>query len=334
MKHIIQRTRIIEPDKSYLQMHRNTRIDNHTIDFLSELDNNLLHRYPVINDFISKYSKFLNVGENNILLTSGVDGAIRHIFETFLNKTSKIMLLEPTYAMYRVYSSAYNNNILSILPNKNTFYIDADKILRNIQKVKCVFLPNPNAPIENTFDINILKNIAEKCDKYNKILFIDEAYYGFGSETFIPYVNDYKNVFIARSFSKWFGLPSIRLGCIISNKKNIEIIESRRLAYETNRLSINVANVALNNIPYFTHYAKEINTSRQILKKEMCNLNIKTHGNVSNNILINTKLNFENEKILIRKNIPFPAENWISLTLGSVHNINYFLNVFKRLNNE
>ena len=60
----------------------------------------------------------------------------------------------------------------------------------------------------------------------NFILFIDEAYFGFGAPTCISMVEKYKNVYVARSFSKWFGLPSIRLGCIISNPTNILELES------------------------------------------------------------------------------------------------------------
>jgi len=327
---IIDRTRIKEPNIKLLQMHRNTRIDEHSINFIKRIDNNLLHRYPIIGEFNEQYAQYLNVKSDNILLTSGVDGAIRSVFES-IKKGATITLLEPTYAMYRVYSSAYEMNIISILPNKETFKIDLGDVLQAAKKSKIVFIPNPNAPIENVFNINQIEKLAQYADKYNFILFIDEAYFGFGAPTSIPLIKKYKNIIIARSFSKWFGLPSIRLGCLISNKNMIKQLHSYRLSYETNRLSIAVAEEALNNINYFKKYAQEINKSRSIVKQKMNNLKIKTHGELSNNILINSKLDLEQNSILVRQTIPYPAEEWMSVTLGSIKNITLFVDIFEQL---
>lgn len=331
MNNIIKRTRILDINKKLFQMHRNTRIDSHTINFLKNIDNNYLHRYPLIEDFIKRYAHFLKIKENNLLLTSGVDGAIRCIFELYACNLN-VAVLDPTYAMYRVYSDAYNANFFPILPNINTLTVDIDNVIDTLKKdIKVLFLPNPNVPIENNFTIEQLHILSRLSDEMGFILFIDEAYYGFGSESFINYINRYENVYVARSFSKWFGLPSIRLGCIISNEKNIQKLETFRLAYETNELSISVANLALDNLIYFKNYASEIFSSRQLIKNIMTKYEIKTHGDVSNNILIKRKLDYLSKNILVRENIPYPAENWISLTLGCENSTNIFIKAFEEL---
>ena len=329
MNHILIRTRIKEPINSVFQMHRNTRIDPHSIDFLTKLNNIDLHRYPIIEDFKEKYATYLGVNPNNILLTSGVDGAIRSIYELF-GQNSTVAFLEPSYAMYRVYASAYKSNVISITPNSKNFKVNLNDILNVCKKSKILFIQNPNAPIENIFTINEISQIAKLADMLNFVLFIDEAYYGFGAPTFINMVKKYKNVFVARSFSKWFGLPSIRLGCIISNPTKILELETYRLAYETNKLSMLIAEVALENLEYFQNYSKEINKSRQLIKNEMTKFKIKTHGNLSNNILLKSDLNLEKEGILVKQNIPYPANNWMSVTLGSIQAALIFINAFKK----
>lgn len=330
---IITRKRIQEPNSNFIQMHRNTRIDNHTLNLFKNIDYTKLHRYPVIDGFKEKYASFLGVNVNNILLTSGVDGAIRHMFET-LKEGDKILLLEPTYAMYRVYINLYNINVNTILPDSDTFTLNIDNLLEKTNDCKAVFIANPNAPIETVLDVETINKIANLSDKIGFKLFIDEAYYGFGSPTSIDLINKHENLYIARSFSKWFGLPSIRLGGIISNETRINELESSRLAYETNTFSMLIAETALENLKYFQKYSEEINNSRLLIENKMHELNIKTHGKLSNNILINHMLNLESKNILLRKTIPYPAENWMSLTLGSMKMADVFIQNFEILYNQ
>ena len=331
---MIPRNRIIEPDISVLQMYRNTRVDPHDIDFASSVSNSLLHRYPAIEDFKDRYSSYLGVSSENILLTSGIDGAIRVVFELY-GRNSTVVLLEPTYAMYRIYASAFGANVISILPDTNSFIIDEEAIKSVCKNTEIVFIPNPNAPIENVFDLDALKRLADLSDKEGFLLFIDEAYYGFGSPSAIELTKEHNNVFVARSFSKWFGLPAIRLGCIVGNAKKLLEMESLRLAYETNQLSISVANAALNNIEYFQDYADQISRSRVVLKSRMSDFGIRTHGNLSNNILIRSTLGpeLENNRILVRQSIPKPAEGWMSVTLGSLSATDFFVKNFEEILN-
>ena len=70
--------------------------------------------------------------------------------------------------------------------------------------------------------------------KYRCLMLIDEAYYGFCKETSKQFVKKYKNIFIVRSLSKAWGLAGLRLGYIISNKKNIEVLNKIRPMYEIN----------------------------------------------------------------------------------------------------
>ena len=60
-------------------------------------------------------------------------------------------------------------------------------------------------------------------------------------------VRKYENVVIARTFSKGFGVPSIRLGYLISNADNMNVLSKTRFAHESNALSNAVAEYLLDN---------------------------------------------------------------------------------------
>lgn len=326
----MNRTRVLEVDNDFYQMHRNTRVDEHALEFISKIKIGNLHRYPIIPPFIDRYAKFLGVKPSNILLTSGVDGAIQTVFQNLKNRAT-VGLLEPTYAMYRVYSTVYKKNVISILPDAETFKVAKEDIIRAAKQCDVIFIPNPNAPIENIFNIEDIEDILISTEKYNCIIFIDEAYFGFGAPTMINLIDKYQNLIVSRSFSKWFGLPSIRLGCLISNYKKILNYEQKRLSYETNSLSINIAACALDNIKYFDDYSKEIQANRYILKDEFKNLNIKTHGSYSNNIIARTNISFKDKKIAVRENIPYPGEKWQSITISNSDSTEYLIKIIKEI---
>ena len=79
------------------------------------------------------------------------------------------------------------------------------------------------------------------------VMVIDEAYHMFGSQSAVKLINKYENVIVLRTFSKSFGLPSIRLGYFLANKKIIKILNTFRLSYESNFLTDHVAIYFLKN---------------------------------------------------------------------------------------
>ena len=50
-----------------------------------------------------------------------------------------------------------------------------------------------------------------------------------------------------RSFSKSYGLAGARIGCLISNKKNINIFNNTKGGYETNILSAKILEFVIEN---------------------------------------------------------------------------------------
>ena len=70
--------------------------------------------YPDQTNLYTKLSKFLSIDNQNILLTSGSDAAIKAIFETYIDKGNKIIYLWPTYAMINVYAEMFEANKLKI----------------------------------------------------------------------------------------------------------------------------------------------------------------------------------------------------------------------------
>lgn len=86
--------------------------------------------------------------------------------------------------------------------------------------VDIVFLCNPNNPTGNVIERNLLKEIADKCEKTDTYLVVDECFMDFipGAKrhTLLPLVEKYEKLLILKAFTKLYGMPGIRLGYCIA----------------------------------------------------------------------------------------------------------------------
>lgn len=255
------------------------------------LKNIHLGLYPDLNPLYRKFSKWLNIGEDQIYITEGVSGAIKSLIETLtVPGVSNIVFPFPTFAMYPVYSKMFDIESRQIGYLKN-YKLDYKKLISSIDKnTSIVFLPNPNMPIEGTLNKDELLHLAEYCHDNNTILAIDEVYYPFGGPTAIDLIKRFSNLFVMRSLSKAFGLASIRLGYLLSSNENIDYVSKTRTGYETNSLSMEVALYFIDNYNLILDYVSEVKIGMDFLKKQLKNLKVEFNGGEAGNyIFINLK---------------------------------------------
>ena len=294
-----------------LRLNRNERVLNYPINIINHIfkkdQSYNLAKYPDHTQLYNNVSKFFKINRKNILLTNGIDGGLKTIFETLTKPGDRVCALYPSYGMYEVFSKIFKTKFIKIKYNLNTFKINKLKLENLIKKKpKILILPNPNQPIEDYLEHNYIKKIAQMCKRHNVILVVDEAYYMFGSRSAIDLVEKHKNIIILRSFSKSFGLPSVRLGYMVSNKKNIKFFDLFRLTYESNYLTDTVVNFFLKKTSIVKKYNRSVIIGRDLLKKKLKNLGLKTIGGKSNFLLIifeNSKITLKIKRSLDRKKI-------------------------------
>jgi histidinol-phosphate aminotransferase len=326
-----------------IRLNRNERVKDFPQNLLSKIFKGVkqydLGKYPDQNFIYKHLSRYLRIKKENILLSSGIDGSLKSIFEIFLKPSDRIAYLSPSYAMYPVFSKIYNLNLISIPYDK--FKLDKKKIIQTIKSgIKILFLPNPNQPIEDNLSLKDLRQLATICKKFKVLMVVDEAYYMFGSETGAPLINKFENIIILRTFSKSFGLPSIRLGYILANKKIIKIFDTFRLSYESNFLTDKVAIYFLENNKIIKNYIEEVKEGRNYIKKELLSLNLKVIGGKSNFLLVvfknkNDYMKIYNKltskKIYVKGGYKGDLENAILFTCGPKKIMNNLLKIIKTI---
>ncbi|MDP3682464.1 MAG: histidinol-phosphate transaminase [Ignavibacteria bacterium] len=198
-----------------------------------------LNRYPDPHqvDLRNAVSTLLNVDANKLFFGVGSDEIIDLLIRIFCEpKEDQVMLLEPTYGMYKVACDI--NNIETVAPLLNdSFQIDFAEVEKHYSdKVKIIFVCSPNNPTGNLLN---KKDILQLCRNYSSIIVVDEAYIDFSESTasLINEVMNYHNLVVMRTFSKAWGLAGVRLGFCAANEEIISYLFKVKAPYNINALT-------------------------------------------------------------------------------------------------
>lgn len=321
-----------------LRLDRNEKVDVWPKQMLADIFLNkpawFLSTYPESGRLYEKLAKFHGVQPGQILLTAGIDGGLKTLYEIMTEPGDLVGVAGPTYVMYRIYAQMFQVQIKEIVYTKerNFDMVAFDEFLE--QKPTLFFLPNPNQPIENSFTVSQLEELAKKTLAENCLLVIDEAYHLFGCESAVSLISKYENIVIARTFSKGFGVPSIRLGYLISSPDNMSIIAKTRFAHESNSLCNAVAEHLLDNFSLVEQYNAEVVKSREHLKVALPKLGIPAHGKTGNYLLLDLgtpnrakeyALALREQKIYIKGPWAAPWDQYVTITIGPIPVMERFL---------
>ena len=326
-----------------LLLDRNERVETFNVKTYKSILKNIsrfsLNATPDIQNLYKKISKFFKVQKNSIFIGQGITELMSHLIFSLVEKNQEVIVLDPTYPMYDVLCKLHGVKLKKWKFNKNLSLELKDLKKVVTKKTKIIFLVNPNLPIEFEFNRKLKSEIYKFCVKRNIILVYDEAYYHFGSKSEIHNAAKKKNLIVMRTFSKAWGLPSIRLGFLVANKRLCNYVSKCRSLVETNALSYQIAMWALNNKKILNNHVSQIKKGSKYVRKRLKNLNIFFKGgNVTNAILIKLQSKNETEelrlfmkkrKIYIRTNFQNNIEDCIRISLGPAEKMRVFLNAFE-----
>tara|TARA_Y100001958_G_C21224999_1_gene550415 strand:- start:786 stop:1862 length:1077 start_codon:yes stop_codon:yes gene_type:complete len=184
-------------------------------------------------------SKKYNCEYNKIICGSGSDEIIQLICQLFISKNDEVVLPEYSFLMYRIYSKISGAKI--IFAKEKNFKISIDNLISKVtKKTKVVFLANPNNPTGTYLSYTEIKSLRKRLDK-KILLVIDDAYFEYMKQkdyrSGLNLFSNSKNVFILRTFSKIYGLASLRVGWGYGPKKIIDALYKIKPPFNVNKVA-------------------------------------------------------------------------------------------------
>ncbi len=237
----------------------------HVIDFIKRyLSSTDLSLYPEYDNALEDLAAHFDVGPDELTLTNGTDEAIHLLVSTYVDPADEVIVLQPSYAMYRFYSQLAGAKLVEITYKPETFAFPLEELLERISPMtRAILIANPNNPTGTGIDIPGLREILSKAS--NAAVLIDEAYYEFSGITMLPYIAEFPHLFVCRTFSKTYGMAAMRCGVLFSHAGNMAHVRKTQSPYSVNGLAAMAARIAIQEQSFVEEYVLEVLTARELL---------------------------------------------------------------------
>ena len=291
-------------------------------------------------------SKKFKCDMDKIICGAGSDEVIQMLCQLFLKPRDEVIVPKYSFLMYRIYAKIVGANVRFAKEIK--LKVSISEIIKKVtKKTKIVFLANPNNPTGTYLTYRELIELRKKLRK-NILLVVDDAYAEYMKS------NDYKsgldlfrnnqNVFILRTFSKIYGLSSLRIGWGYGSKKLVEALNIIKPPFNVNEVAQKAAVESLRDNKFISRSINHNIFYARKLKNFLNKYGINTNKVSANFLLLDftkCKYNAKNfykklkmKGIILRSTENgYKLKNMLRLTIGSKTDNLKFIEVAEKIFN-
>jgi histidinol-phosphate aminotransferase len=298
---------------------------------LRELTLAQLARYPEREPVELTLAEFFRVRPEELLLTNGVDEAIHLICETYLEPADQAIIVVPTFAIYELFVGTTGAKAIPVLAQQN-FAFPTEGVLANLNdRTRLIVIANPNNPTGQVASRGDLLRIAHSAPQ--AAVLVDEAYFEFYGETLLDQIGQLSNLFVARTFSKAYGLAGLRIGALMGSADQIRAVRRVASPYNVNAVALACLPIALDDQDFVQRYVDEVRRGRERLQNELRSLGVPYWPSHANFVLVNFHQQhrvFVDEMrrrgVLVRDRSQDPGcEGGVRITVGSAEQMDKLL---------
>jgi len=285
-----------------------------------------LNRYPdpYQMDLKAAISALRNIPTERIFLGNGSDEIIDLCFRVFCNPgTDKALTFSPTYGMYQVSAAANDITIIKV-PLNSSFQIDLRDVMPWLsdKSLKLIVVCSPNNPTGNCMNRITLEKIITG---FNGIVLLDEAYIDFADEpSFRDKTEEFPNLIVMQTFSKAFGLASVRVGMAYTNPAIVTYLNKMKPPYNISMINQEAVLQKLLKPDEYTEEVRKIRAGRLMLSEELIKLPVieKVYPSDANFLLVKVKdagqlYNYLAGRSIIIRNRDSVVSNCLRITVGT-----------------
>ena len=294
-----------------------------------------LAMYPEYEKSVRRLADHFGVRTSEMLLTNGVDDALRLLMEVFIEPGDAVLISEPTFSMYRFFSQVAGARVLSVRYDQEmNFPIEATlRELRHSPHI--LFIANPNNPTGTLLDEASLARILDAAPR--TVVLVDEAYFEFSGLTVLPWIRQRPNLIVSRTFSKAAGLAALRIGALFARSDVISGMRRAFTPYPVNSLALTAAEAAVNDHKFLRAYIEDVLASRDQLTRGLEQVGARVFPSGANFVLADfgpggTRLvkRLARRGILVRDRASeFGRDGFMRITAGTVAQTQRLLKAIK-----
>ncbi len=227
------------------------------------------NRYPdpLANELRSLIAEANGLSRENVLLGNGGDELLFNLALCWGGPGRKFLNVPPTFSVYEANARLTGTEVVNI-PRKENFDIDEEAVLARMAEgdIDFAVITSPNNPTGKMASETFLKKLLDSSDA---LVMVDEAYFEFSRFSMRPYLDQYENLIILRTFSKAFSLAGVRMGYVLANPGVIREFLKVRQPYSVDSVSQAIATAVFKNRSLFVPGINQIIEQRGVLIEEL-----------------------------------------------------------------
>lgn len=224
------------------------------------------------------------LASDQVILTNGVDEAIHLMACAFLDEGDEALICTPTFFMYDVSISMMTSGLRRVQTDDSLEFPFERFLAAITPRTKLIIVASPNNPTGATVSREHVLAIAAAAP--HAVLMVDEAYFHFFGESVMADIADLPNLIVARTFSKAYGLASLRVGMLAGQARLIGFLRKVSSPYNVNGVALAVLPEALADREYLHWYVREIHSGRERIFAGLRELGVRTWPSAANFVLM------------------------------------------------
>lgn len=212
-----------------------------------------MSRYPEVSVLQKEIATHLDVDANCVIAGNGSCEILEIIARTYLQKGDDSIFPAQSFVVYKLASLYMGANCIAI-KSRSDFSDDLEGVLAAITpKTRVIWLANINNPTGHFTTYKDLKNFIKRISS-RIIVVLDEAYFEYlppnDTEDSLPWIYEFPNLIITRTFSKIYGLAGLRIGYGIAQPQITSVLHQMRGPYNCSNMGVVAAIEALKDQDY------------------------------------------------------------------------------------
>ena len=308
----------------------------------------LVNRYPddQADILVESLAQLNGVERGQILLGNGSGEILKLCADVFTGPlpgdpkkpSGALVVADPTFEAILYHAKLKGAEIVKV-PLTPNFAHDLPKMLAAAKR-GVVYICNPNNPTASITPAKEIREFIAQAPKETMIL-VDEAYHHYADspdyESVIPLVKEHRNLIVARTFSKIYGMAGLRSGYCVAQSFTVERMRERQSWDSTNVLALVAAGASLADAEHVSK-GRALNTeTRAFITGELKKMGYESIPSQANFIMVDLKRPVVPVRnTLMQRKIQvgrlFPAlPNHLRLTIGTKPEMETFLAAFREI---
>jgi histidinol-phosphate aminotransferase len=306
-----------------------------------------LARYPDGNGFVLKQTiaDKLNVAQEQITLGNGSNDILELIARAFVTADNEVIFSQHAFAVYPLVTQAVNAEAVVIPATEWGHDLQAMREAVN-DRTRVIFIANPNNPTGTWLDGEALKAFIAGIPDH-VIVVVDEAYFEYANDSrmqaqgycsAIPWLKEFPNLVVTRTFSKAYGLAALRVGYGISHPDIADLLNRVRQPFNVNHLGLVAAAAALGDQQYLNESITMNATGMGLLTEGFSRMGLQYIPSVANFVSVDIGKDAAkvydallHEGVIVRPVANYGMPNHIRVTIGLPEENERFLAALKKV---